>query len=482
MHWDFLKMIDLFSGENARELLLSGKWGLEQEALRVTPDGDLALTPHPEVFGNKDSNPYITTDFSESQIEFITPALGSIEETFSFLTRLKDEVTRGLKNELLWPQSMPGPLPPNDMIPIARYANTDDGKRKEIYRSGLALRYGKKIQMISGIHYNFSFQDAFWTKLIDDLGIKSEKQNFINESYAGLVRNVLRYRWLLIYLFGASPVADDNYHNGIAQKSAIDHCDIDSASSFKKTTQNATSLRMSRFGYENGEQGKFSVSYNSIEDYIGDIRNILSTKNENFSEHGLYQNGRRIQLNDHHLQLENEFYSPVRFKQLPHRGETLLDALEARGVDYLEFRVFDLNPFKKNRISLEQLYFTQVFMLFCLFEPSEYLSPAEVVQIDSNAHKTALNGRSENLTLKGLNGSETSFQTWSAEITVKLRGIAALLDKNSSENVYQNSVENQYKKILNSSLLPSSRIVEEMKNNNENYVNFNLRMAKKHSG
>jgi len=261
-------MTDLFSGESAGDLLLNGKWGLEEEALRVTPDGDLALTPHPEVFGDKDNNPYITTDFSESQMELITPALGSIEEIFSFLDGLKDHVTRELQNELLWPQSMPVPLPSSEKIPIARYGNTDEGKLKEIYRSGLALRYGKKIQMISGIHYNFSFQDAFWEKLIHGLGIKTEKQRFINESYAGLVRNVLRYRWLLIYLFGASPVTDDNYYKDIAQKPGIYNDFMGSDSPFSQSIKNAISLRMSRFGYENGEQGELSVSYNSLEEYI----------------------------------------------------------------------------------------------------------------------------------------------------------------------------------------------------------------------
>jgi len=261
MHWDFSKMIDLFSGESAGQLLLNGKWGFEQETLRVTPDGDLALPPHPEAFGDKENRPYRTTDFSESQMEFITPALGRIEETFSFLDGLKDEVTRELKNKLLWPQSMPGPLPPDDLIPIARYGNTDTGKKKEIYRSGLALRYGKKVQMISGIHYNFSFQDGLWTKLINELSIPSEKQSFINESYAGLVRNVLRYRWLMIYLFGASPVADDNYHKDVAQKPGIHNDHMGSVSSFSQCTRKAISLRMSRFGYGNGGQGKFSKTF-----------------------------------------------------------------------------------------------------------------------------------------------------------------------------------------------------------------------------
>ncbi len=482
MHWNFSKMIDLFSSESARQLLLNGKWGLEEEALRVTPSGDLSLTPHPEVFGDKIVNPYVTTDFSESQMELITPAFGTIEKSFSFLGDLKDRVNGVLKNEMLWPQSMPGPLPADDLIPIARYGNTDDGKIKEIYRSGLALRYGKKVQMISGIHYNFSFQDEFWTKMINAMGITTEKQSFINETYVALVRNVLRYRWLLIYLFGASPITDDSYHSGVTEKPDSNNCYHGSVSEFGNCTRNATSLRMSRFGYENALQRKLSVSYNSLNTYIRDIRSILATKNETYAKLGLYKDGKQIQLNDYQLQLENEFYSPVRFKQIPQNGETQLDALENRGVDYLEIRAFDLNPFEKNGISLEQLYFTQVFMLFCLFESSNYFTNEDVAIMNLNAHKTALMGRSDGLMLNKLNGEDTSIQKWGTEIIEKLREIARLLDNSVGNTMYEESIENQHKKILNSALLPSSQIVEEMKNSNEGFVNFNLRMARKNSG
>ena len=482
MHWNFSKMIDIFSNESDGQLLLNGKWGLEEEALRVTPDGALALTPHPSAFGDKIVNPYVTTDFSESQMELITPAFDTIEGMYSFLGSLKDDVNNALRGEMLWPQSMPGPLPADDLIPIARYGNTDDGKLKEIYRSGLALRYGKKVQMVSGIHYNFSFQDAFWKKLMNDLAITSEKQRFINDAYVGLVRNILRYRWLLIYLFGASPLTDDTYHTDATEKPGIHNCYKGSVSAFGNCTRHATSLRMSRFGYENGFQGKLSVSYNSLDEYIRDIRNILLTKNESYSKLGLFRDGRQIQLNDHLLQLENEFYSPVRFKQIPENGETQLDALEHRGVDYLELRAFDLNPFDQNGISLEQLYFTHVFILFCLFEPSGNLSIEDVAQIDLNAHKTALTGRSDSLMLNRANGHEVSIQQWGTEITDKLRKIARLLDRSTGDAVYEESVENQYKKIMNNSLLPSSRMIEEMKINNESFVSFNLRKARENSG
>ncbi|MCP4159057.1 MAG: glutamate--cysteine ligase [Deltaproteobacteria bacterium] len=473
MNGKFSKMVKLFSGKDTRQLLLNGKWGLEKEAIRVKGNGDLSLTPHPEITGEKIANPHVTTDFSESQMEFITPAFNSIEQTFSFLETIKDEVDKVISSELLWPHSMPGPLPDDELIPIARFGDTNDGKIKEIYRSGLALRYGKKVQMVSGIHYNFSFQDEFWEKLFKKFDIENGKQIFKNETYVSLVRNVLRYRWLLIYLFGASPVADESYYSVIKQKGS--NC---TAGNFSACTQKATSLRMSRFGYDNSSQNMFSVSYNSLDEYIRDIKSILSTKNDAYSKMGIYKDGKQIQLNANQIQLENEFYSPVRFKQIPYNGETQIQALENRGIDYLELRTFDLNPFEKNGISLEQLYFTQIFMLFCLFESSNYFTNHEVETMNLNAHKTALMGRTEGLMLNGKNNKLIPLQKWGSEIIDKLRVVARLLDNSIGNTMYEDSVESQYNKILNSDLLPSSQMIEEMKNKNETYLNFNLRMAR----
>jgi glutamate--cysteine ligase len=478
MDWRFSDLITYFSSEDTRGLLLKGKWGIEKESLRVKEDGSLAMTPHPAVFRDKGFYPNVITDFSESQLEIITPPSDSIEKMYFFLEALNTKVVQAISDELLWPQSMPGPLPAEAAIPIARFDNSEKGRLKEIYRSGLALRYGKKVQMISGIHYNFSFHDVFWTAMMDALHVSSDRQAFINDASCALVRNVLRYRWLLIYLFGASPVADETYHTKVAPAVNDKDCFKTLDSGFEFCTRNATSLRMSRFGYENAMNSRLLVSYNSLGDYIRDIRTILSTKNDDYAKLGIFKNGKQIQLNDNQLQLENEFYSPVRFKQIPGDNETQLDALEKRGVKYLEIRAFDINPFEKNGISLEQLCFTHVFILFCLFEQSPLFTGDEFDLMNLNAHKMSLMGRIEGVRLHDAGGKSHSVPAWGTSVIEKLRIIAELLDKKSGKTLYADSVEHEYQKLVDKSLLPSSRILEEMKQKKETYLEFNLRRAR----
>lgn len=457
-------------------MLNSGKWGLEKESLRVTEDGSLAITPHPKEFGNKTENPYIKTDFSESQIELVTPAFNSIEKTFSFLNNLQVMAEQVIENELLWPLSMPCRLPDDEAIPIALYSDTEEGKEKEIYRSGLALRYGKKMQMISGIHYNFSFSEDFWDFLYHKTGAGKTKPAFINEAYFTLARNFLRYRWLLNYLFGASPIADESYWSDILKKNK-DRNTYSDKSDLLNYTEYATSLRMSRFGYDNGFQSSNFISYNSLKDYIRDIRTALTTKSESYSKFGIFRNGRQIQLNDNLLQLENEYYSPLRFKQSAGEGERQIDALEKKGIQYIELRVFDINPFEKTGISLEQMYFIHAFIIFCLFEKDKYISEEEERIINNNAQKVALEGRKEGIILTGNKNQNIPLHEWGQRIFIKLKTISKLLDKNSSDNKYEKSTEAEYKKLFNISLLPSSKIINEMRGNNENYSEFGVRRA-----
>jgi glutamate--cysteine ligase len=467
MNWNFSKLIDLFSTDHSIHLLNKGKWGLEKESLRITGDGKLAFTPHPIEFGNKTENPYIKTDFSESQIELVTPAFNSIDKTFSFLNNLQIMSEQIIENELLWPLSMPCRLPDDKAIPIALYNDTEEGKEKEIYRSGLALRYGKKMQMISGIHYNFSFSEDFWDFLYHKTGAGKTKPAFINEAYFTLARNFLRYRWLLYYLFGASPIADESYWTDTLKKNK----ELD------MYPDNATSLRMSRFGYDNGFQSSNFISYNSLKDYLRDIRTALTTKSEVYLKFGMFRNGRQIQLNDNLLQLENEYYSPIRFKQLNNKGERQIDALEKKGVQYIELRVFDINPFEKTGISLEQMYFIHSFIVFCLFENNDFISEQEERVINSNSQLVALGGRKNGIILTDNNNQNISLQEWGKIIFIKLKTISKLLDKNSFDNKYGKSTEAEYKKLFNISLLPSSKIINEMCGNNESYTEFGVRNA-----
>ncbi len=476
----FQSFIDFFSQNNYTHLLLKGKWGFEKETLRINPQGKLALTPHPKQFGDKTTHPYITTDFSESQLELITPPFNSIEKAYDYLEVIHRKVINNLDNELLWPFSMPGNLPDENTIPIARFNNTKEGKEKEIYRNGLALRYGKKMQMISGVHYNFSFGNDFWELLHKQSEKNIDKQTFINNSYFRLARNYLRYRWLLLYLFGASPIADNTYNQTILHKlNLYDACCPNRK--LNSYIKNTTTLRMSPLGYVNEQQNKQKISCNNLEDYINDLKKLLNMKSPHFNKFGIFRDNQQIQLNDNILQLAAEYYCPIRFKQPDIGDETPLDALLSHGIDYIEIRTFDLDPFDKTGISLQQLYFVHVFMLYCLFENSPKFTSMEEEIIDQNIYKTSLKGRKPNLKLTSYSNTPITLQEWSKQLFVKLKNISQLLDKNSGNSKYSDSVDLQFQKILNPELIPSNQIIREMNKNNESFSQYGIRKAKEYT-
>ncbi|MBD3921451.1 bifunctional glutamate--cysteine ligase GshA/glutathione synthetase GshB [Paenibacillus sp. PR3] len=310
--------------------IFRGNFGLEKENNRVDLKGKLALTPHPKAFGSKKENPYIKTDFSESQIELITPVFESIEETYHFMETLHDIVSLELNDEYMWPSSNPPVLPDEDEIPIA---SMDDPSENQ-YRRKLAEKYGRKRQLISGIHFNFSFQEEFLQKLYGTLQVKQSFRNFKDDVYLKVARNVMKYRWLLIYLTGASPVFDKSYIERCVQLS--DHFDEES-----HFFPNMNSLRNSVCGYRNDKL--LHVSMDSVEDYIRDLQKLVSS-NELLSV--------------------REYYSPVRIK--PAIGCDVVHELIHHGIAYLELRMIDLNPLYKIGVSKESLHFVHLFLVTLL--------------------------------------------------------------------------------------------------------------------
>ncbi len=298
MLWNFYEMMRLFSNSDKSRLLIKGNFGLELESQRITPLGDLALTPHPLIFGDKCQNPRITTDFAESQVEMITPPYGSVSEAYVSLQEIRTEVEYGIQDEMLWPLSMPPRLPSEEQIPIARFSDSKIGRDKEIYRRGLALRYGKKMQMISGIHYNFSFSDELLDYLCGQYGYGNEKREFIDRMYFALSRNFLRNRWLLIYLFGASPFCDPTYYSVIEKELKVitQYCTY-CCDAVKDLYQYTTSLRVSRFGYSNTSQNSYNVFFNNLKEYTHKLRQMLKKENPQYTKLGLFENGTPIQLN-----------------------------------------------------------------------------------------------------------------------------------------------------------------------------------------
>jgi len=503
MNWNLSEISKSLLNENKGKLLVKVNFGLEKECQRVRSTGDLALTPHPIEFGDKIQNPQITTDFSESQIEIITSPCNSAEEVYEELNKINTKVEKYIGDELLWPLSMPPKLPNEDDIPIANFSDSENGRYKEIYRKGLALRYGKKMQMISGIHYNFSFGKEMINYLYKKFGNETDKRLFIDKTHFKVARNFLRYSWILIYLFGASPSCHSSYYSVINKEIDLIHkcfprCakiignvnqNIESPSQSKndfshlcvaQMHQYATSLRVSRFGYSNNLK-HMNIYFNSLEEYSAKICKMISTEDDEYSKLGIYKDGSQIQLNGNVLQNENEFYSSIRLKQPPKPGETPLEALENRGVEYVELRILDLNPFEKLGLSIEQMNFIHVFMLFCLFEPSPYITKEEHANINSNHHLVSLFGRKENLILQKYDNSTISITLWAEEIFEKLMSIADLIYTTTGDNKYQTSVEKEHLKLFDISLLPSERINREMKGNNENFLEFGIKKAKNNS-
>lgn len=477
MSWDFSEISNSFLKDDKGRLLKEGLLGLEKENQRVLPTGDLALTPHPPVFGDKTGNPRITNDFSESQIEIITTPFSSVEGAYEALNEINQEVERGIGDEILWPLSMPPKLPEEEKIPIASFPGE---KEMEIYRRGLALRYGKKMQMISGIHYNFSFSDEMLDYLHEKFGDKKDKRLFIDEIHFGLARNFLRYSWILIYLFGASPFCHPTYYSVIEEElMMVQRCVPSREDVIENCLQCATSLRVSRFGYSNVSLHE-SIFFNSLKEYSTKMRRMLSTKDEEYSKLGIYKDGSQIQLNGNILQKESELYSLIRLKHPPVSGETPLDTLERRGVKYVEVRILDLDPFEKLGLSIEQMHFLHIFLLFCLFEKSPPITKDEHALINLNHHLVSLIGRKKDLRLKKYDGSDISLKAWGEELFERFISIADLMYGCTGDNKYRASVEKEHQKLHDISLIPSERINLEMAENNENFLEFGLRWAKKY--
>lgn len=476
METRFSDRIALFSGQNSKRLL-DGLWGIEKEAQRVNPKGELALTDHPAALGDKLTESQITTDFAESQLELATSACKSIEEAYEELCQIQDKVEQVIGEELLWPLSMPPRLPEENLIPIAKFGDSEEGKRKELYRRGLALRYGKKMQMISGIHYNFSFGQSLLQLLYDEFGQGQSAVQFKSEIYTAVARNFLRYRWLLIYLFGASPAVDRSYHDVIRQE--MDHianCCPKLCELCAHCGTHTVSLRVSRFGYSVRSQVEDGRYLNDLQSYIDVIDTLLHQRSDAFRQLGLAHDTEQ-QMNDHVLQTESEFYSSIRLKRTPEPGESQLDALKKRGVQYAEIRILDVNPFARLGISMEQLHFLQVFMLYCLFEDSPLIREAEWEAMNRNHHLISLSGRKPGIVLEHYAQGSKSLRAWADELFAKLKPLAELLDEAEGGSKYRECVRSEYDKVRDLSLLPSARIWREMMLYGEDHVQFGVRKA-----
>lgn len=447
--------------------------GIERECLRVTQDGSLARTPHPKALGSALTHALITTDYSESLLEFVTAARNAPTPVLKELDELHRFVYSALDAEYLWSSSMPCVLPTDDEIPIGEYGSSNAGRFKNVYRRGLGLRYGRAMQCIAGIHYNFSLPEAVWPLLHQAEDLNESDHAYQSSAYMALIRNFQRYCWLLIYLFGASPALNDGFLS--AGSDELER--FDAATLYLPF---ATSLRMSDLGYQSRAQATIDPCLNSLTGYVDSIRMAVQTPYQPYGKIGTHVYGERVQLNTNILQLESEYYAHIRPKRIPLDGERPLQALNIRGVQYVEVRCLDINPFLPMGIDAPQARFLDVFLLFCALDNSPPLEGEERRQSTENILRVAKSGRHPSLELHR-GGKPVSLQEWSHELLARMTPVADLLDCAHGGQLHRHTLSAQETKVDYPSLTPSAQVLAAMNERDESFNRFALRQSQQHA-
>ena len=434
-------LLKIIKDESLEDYFIKANFGLEKENVRVTESGNLALTPHPKAFGDREKNAYIKTDFSESQLEMVTPVCNTLEEVYSFICNLNKVVSLEImKNgEFLWPQSNPPILPREEEIPIAKLSNRED----ELYRENLSYKYGKKKQVISGIHYNFSFKEEFIKLLYKELKVEKDFREFKDDIYLRMARNFQKYHWLLIYLTGASPVFHESYIEEIKEEG-------EKLGEDSYYIKDDTSLRNSSYGYKNKKD--YYVSYNSIGEYASDIKNLVKDKE---------------------IQSIKEYYNPIRLKSLG--SEDMLESLLHKGIDYLEVRLLDLDPLSIQGVSKETLYLVHLFMIYTLLKENKEITYKDQEEFFKNHDMVALKGRNEEAVIHE-NGVPVLLKDKGREILSEMDEIVEILFSNNEE--FKNVIKRALEKINNPHDTISEKLIKDIKE--EGYINFHMRLAKEY--
>jgi len=457
--------------------------GIEKEGLRVRRDGTLADTPHPAGLGSALTHPNITTDFSESQLELITGAHRTAEGLLQELTELHQYVYRQIGDELVWGASMPCKLPGEESIPLGQYGRSNMGRMKTVYRQGLSRRYGRRMQTISGIHYNFSLPGEAWLLLREVAGSDVPVERFQDAGYFALIRNFRRHSWLLLLLLGASPAVCGSFVAGHSHGL----CGWDTGTYYAPY---GTSLRMGRLGYQSDAQAALAVSFNCLGDYAQTLHRALTETYPAYEAIGLRVGEQYKQLATTLLQIENEFYGTIRPKRRIFPGERPLRALGLRGVEYVEVRLVDIDPFQPVGIDLPQMRLLDVFLLHCLLSDSPPDSPQEIAAMARNQRRIAERGRdpqlrlhrtaelnggdiagaapaaqqataplSADLALTDLTAADQAPAEWGARILRECEPIAAALDRAHSSDGYRKALAAAQAALADFSSLPSARVL-----------------------
>jgi glutamate--cysteine ligase len=446
--------------------------GIERECLRVDRDGQLALTPHPQALGSALTHAQITTDYSESLLEFITGTATDPAATLAELEDIHRFTYDKLDGELLWSPSMPCALPDEETIPIAHYGTSNIGRLKYVYRKGLALRYGKTMQCIAGIHYNFSLPEGLWQLQQRSEGNTQSPRDYQSTRYISLIRNFRRYSWLLMYLFGASPALDKGFMRGRPHHLQ----ELDDSTLYLPY---ATSLRMSDLGYQSSAQSGLTPCYNDLASYTDSLRLAVGTPYPAYVEMGTKRGDEWLQLNTNILQIENEYYSSIRPKRVTRSGERPIQALMSRGVQYVEVRCLDINPFLPLGIDEAQARFIDAFLLYCALEDSPLLESGECSNCTSNFLKVVKEGRRPGLHLqKGK--QQVELKVWASELLERILPLAELLDRSQGRGVHVEALAQQQAKVADAEMTPSAQILAILRQG-QSFTDFALQQSLRHA-
>jgi glutamate--cysteine ligase len=453
------------------KLIRHGLRGVEKESLRVTPDGTLSRRPHPAALGAALTHPYITTDYSEALPELVTPPQRTQWETLQFLCDLHAFIDRRLDGELLWPASMPCELPADDEIPIAHYGPSNLGFMKTVYRRGLGYRYGRHMQAIAGVHFNYSLPAEFWPEYQAHLGSSEPPREFRSAELMGLVRNYRRCAWLVTYLNGASPALGRSFrpdgHELLVE--------LDPATWYAPY---ATSLRMSDIGYRNTSQGRLSIRANSLAEYLAGMRSAVTTEEPRYAAIGVVVDGDYRQLNANILQIENEYYSTIRPKPSKATKSRPLVALAEGGIDYVEVRTLDLSAADPVGMNQGELRFVEALLIYCLLAESPPISAAEQAEIDTRDLMVAREGRRPGLKLVA-GGRERALSERGLELLAGIREVAELLDADAQG--YVAAVDAAAEALRDPERTPSAALLAALRNEQASFFEYTLALARSHA-
>ncbi|XOD70143.1 MAG: glutamate--cysteine ligase [Sodalis sp. (in: enterobacteria)] len=408
--------------------------GVEREGLRINNvNGSLAKTPHPISLGSALTHKSITTDFAEALLEFITPVDDNIGHMFELLRDIHRYVARHLADECLWPMSMPCFIESNQPIELAQYGKSNIGRMKTLYREGLKNRYSALMQIIAGVHYNFSLPLGFW-KAYANISDESNGKEVISDGYLRLIRNYYRFGWIIPYLFGASPGICPSFLHGRTVDLPFEY-----APSGLMYLPYATSLRLSDFGYTNKSQSQLGITFNHLDEYVRDLKQGIKTPFAEYQRMGLQKNGRYLQMNSNVLQTENELYAPIRPKRGTRDEESLSDALMRGGIEYAEVRSLDINPFSPVGVDEEQVCFLDLFLIWCTLAEAPKMNAEELFCTRTNWNRVILEGRKPGLMLCIDDGTNTEqpLTALGKLLFNDLQRVALTLDSNNSDMHYQ---------------------------------------------